>query len=130
VVILMTDVFALQTYSRPHLFPCMGIRIESMPDGRLVRLSTKTELHNPTVVHCPPQPLKGDSDSLALTLMGIKRTSAVLQRRLKAASVLLAILKNSGQNIGISHICLERPLSWPNVFVLFMHRASHEGISA
>ena len=115
----MADVFALQAYSRSHLLPCVGIRIESMPDGKLVRLSTKTELHNQTVVHCPLQLLKGDSDSLALPLLGIKRASAVVQRRLKATSVLLGILKNSGQNIGISHIYLERPLSWPNIFCTF-----------
>lgn len=127
VVILITDVFALQSYSRSHPLSCTEIRIEWMLDGSLVRVSPKIALCNRPAVHGPLQLLKVDSDNQVIAVIGIGTASAITQRRPRATCALLAILRNSGQNIAVPRLSLERPLSRPEFFCSFVPEGEPQG---
>lgn len=62
-----------------------------------------------------------------IAVIGIGRASAIVQRRPRAASVLLAILKKSGQNIAVPQLSLERPLSRPEFVCSFVPQGEPQG---
>ena len=91
-----------------------------MLDGSLVRVSPKIAPWNRPAVHGPLQLLKVDSDNQVIAVIGIGTVSAITQRRPRATCALLAILRNSGQNIAVPRLSLERPLSRPEFFCSFV----------